>query len=215
MPGPWTCVEEWMGIDLVAFSAWASAGNYARVGYEVKVSRSDLRRELLNPGKRMRAVRWCNEFYLAVPRGLLTASELAYREPDWEPGDFTRESCPAATEPLWPSRCRRGKVEAILIGPLERTRSSYRHHVVVKCPTCQGKGTIGASRVEKTAPTLWVPNDVGLVEVDGNGCHITRRAPRRQDVPALSPSTLGQLVRWVSLRPDPRHQPHLAAPNFD
>ena len=49
MPEPWTVLEEWRGIDLLAISAWQSLGNYARIGYEIKVSRSDLRRELLKP----------------------------------------------------------------------------------------------------------------------------------------------------------------------
>lgn len=92
MVGEWTCLEELWGIDLLAWSAW---GKTARVGYEVKVSRSDYRRELLQPDKRANAVGLCDEFYFAVPAGLLTKDELAYREPgDLRPGDFERVPCP-------------------------------------------------------------------------------------------------------------------------
>jgi hypothetical protein len=92
MPGEWTCLEELFGIDLLAWSAWSKN---TRIGYEVKVSRSDYRRELLAPDKRATAVALCNEFYLAVPNGLLTSHELAYREPgDLRPSDFQRERCP-------------------------------------------------------------------------------------------------------------------------
>jgi len=75
-PGPWTCLEEWANIDLACFSAWSSA-KPPIVGYEVKVSRSDYRRELLKPGKRELAVSACHAFYFATPKGLLTKEEPA------------------------------------------------------------------------------------------------------------------------------------------
>jgi hypothetical protein len=82
--GAWTCLEEWMNIDLLAVSAWASVRpfpRYARVGYEVKVSRSDYKRELARPSKRAAAVAFCHEFYFAVPRGLLKPEEIAWTPP--------------------------------------------------------------------------------------------------------------------------------------
>lgn len=204
-PGPWTCIEEWMGIDLLAWSAWGSVGNYRRIGYEVKVSRSDLRRELLRPGKRALQVAWCNEFYFAVPRGLLKPNELDYLEPVWEPGDFDRAPCPG---PCYGT----GAVSEWFIGPLTAWQDArgnwhptYRYHVDVPCPGCSGRGYLVKSRVEREAPTLWIPRDVGLVVVDGNGCRVLQKSPVRKDVPALGVRDLGQLVRWVSTRPDPRH----------
>lgn len=228
MPGPWTCIEEWRGIDLLAFSAWSSVsgGRLDRIGYEVKVSRSDLRRELLNPDKRTANVAWCNQFYFAVPRGLLTADELAYDEPDWDPGDFLRTPCRhsrgGAEYPAWgasPGRCHKGKREALLVGPLpaphgwgtDHPYPRYRPHESYRCDACGGKGHEGISRVERDAPTIWAPKDVGLIVVDGVGTHLVRKAPRRAAVPQLGPHELGQLVRFVSMRPDPRHQPRQSA----
>lgn len=89
--GQWTCLEEWARIDLVALDAWADA---EVVGYEVKVSRSDLRAELLQPFKRAEAVSRTTRFYFAVPEGLLTPDELAFQEPDWTIEDFERAPCP-------------------------------------------------------------------------------------------------------------------------
>lgn len=95
MPGQWTCIEEWIGIDLLALNAWQKADV---IGYEVKVSRSDLRRELLKPHKRARALAATTEFYFAVPAGLLSDEEVAYEEPEWEDGDFERTPCSGVPE---------------------------------------------------------------------------------------------------------------------
>lgn len=121
--GMWVCIEEAFdgntsrcgGIDLLAMGAWRSAkakglpgaGRYERrgkldtrnciVGYEVKVSRGDFRRELYGyrssptaktqkyvppwPGKAEFALRICHYFMFAVPQGLLYDDEIARREP--------------------------------------------------------------------------------------------------------------------------------------
>lgn len=193
-PGPWTTFEEWGGIDLLAVSCWSSQGGYGRVGYEVKVSRSDYRRELLNPSKRALNVEWCNEFYFAVPEGLLTAEELAYEEPEWATEDFCRTLC---------AECVRGKVYERFIGPLPY--DGYRYMVEAPCQNCSGKGYLAKSKVESEAPTLWVPRDVGLVVVDGDRTKVLKKAPRRKEVAPLDAAELGLLLRWVSIRPDPRH----------
>lgn len=218
MPGAWTCVEEWRNIDLLAFSAWASTpgGAYARIGYEVKVSRSDLRTELLKPEKRRRNVEWCNEFYFAVPSHLLTAEELAWEEPEWQPEDFVRAPCVNAPQPgeyrgsrtVSQGPCWRGKREGPMIGPVKegyRGNPGHRPYVTVECDACQGKGYSARSHVETSAPTCWVPRDVGLIVVDGRGTRLVKKAPRRKDVPPVSNAVLGQLIRFVSMRPDPRH----------
>jgi len=205
MPGPWTCIEEWRGIDFLAFSAWSSVEKYARVGYEVKVSRSDMRSELLNPGKRQANVEWCNSFYFALPKGLLTAEELAFEEPEWAPEDWRGERCPGLSGvQCAPHRWRQKKhVVRVPVPTTERYGGQWDH---IACPTCNGRGATTKSRVERDAPTLWIPADVGLVEVDGRGTRIVKKSPRRTDVPALSVAELGQFVRWISMRPDPRHE---------
>lgn len=201
MPGPWTVIEEFRGIDVLAFSAWSSEGKYARIGYEVKVSRSDLRRELLAPSKRAQNVAWCNEFYFAVPKGLLTADELAFDEPEWERDAFSRTLCPRGR--YW------GKTRCVEEVPVPIVGETYGRWgdgwTEIPCRTCCGRGYLEKAHVETVAPTCWVPADVGLVEVDGRGTRIVKKSPRRKDVPALSPRELGNLVRWVSMRPDPRH----------
>ena len=206
MPQQWTCVEEWRGIDLLALNAWSSARRIARVGYEVKVSRSDLRSELLRPEKRAVNVAWCSLFYFAVPEGLLTADELSYREPDggFEPQDFVGTRCPMACSP------RRGRKTYLKRVPIPIVGRQYMGDWQwIKCPTCNGKGYVGKSRVLEEAPTLWVPPDVGLVVVRetswGISSEVVRRAPGR-DVEAMTNYEANRLVRWTSIRPDPRHE---------
>lgn len=221
----WTTLEEWLEIDLLAVSAWASARN---VGYEVKVSRSDYRRELLKPSKRALAVSRCHEFYFAVPKGLLKPEEIAFTEPAWEPQDFVRARCPGIPSFGAVVFTRGDEDVCVYGGPCERYRATGPgYHVTVPvpfvgehrrrlysdlsteivCPTCGGKGYTQRSRVEREAPTLWVPADVGLIEVSDSGrCHVTKRAPtRKPDNPIVSRES-AQIVRWVSVRPDPRHR---------
>lgn len=226
MPGPWTCIEELHGIDLVAFAAWSqpqprvSGVKGQRIGYEVKVSRSDLRRELLRPQKRAAAVAWCHQFYFAVPRGLLTADELAYEEPEWPDEAFTRTPCPLLAHHAWRRRRRKPRCEEIVPVPVvlgryhtfgDRTWGTGDGWTRIPCRTCGGKGHIGRSQVEQEAPTCWVPRDVGLIEVDGRGCTVVKPAPIRREVPLVGHRDLGQMVRWVSMRPDPRHHAQAAA----
>lgn len=62
-------------IDGLAFNCYPSKGHLL-VGYEVKVSRSDFLHELKQPEKRQRAVAYTDEFYFAVPLGLVHPSEV-------------------------------------------------------------------------------------------------------------------------------------------
>lgn len=245
MPGQWTCIEEWLGIDLLALNAWSKADV---IGYEVKISRSDLRRELLKPHKRADALERTTEFYLAVPAGLLTAAEIAYEEPEWEASDFDRAECPGVPQfgpevraylrerryggkcvryPYEGSRrsyCVPAPVPEVTVVPdwmrgvdgedetaraerwLQAVRYSEDKHV--PCWICGGKGYLDKSRVERDAPTCWVPRDVGLVVVSARGCRVVRHSPRRNDPKpiAVGRKNLNDLVRWVSHRPDPRHR---------
>jgi hypothetical protein len=151
IPGAWTCMEEWFGIDLLALCA-TTAGRvpYAKVGYEVKVSRADYRSELRKPEKRAEAQAMCHEFYFAVPRGILRDDEL--------PG--------------------------------------------------------GDSTPQLGSGDLYVPEDVGLVVVDGRGTKVVKKAPLNREPDDIVKQVhngagwgydLNALVRWVSARPDPRH----------
>jgi hypothetical protein len=215
-PGPWTCTEEWANIDFLAFAANSkptpARARHARIGYEVKVSRGDYRAEVLSPLKRAAAVAFCHEFYFATPAGLLNDTEKEYVEPEWEPGDFTRMPCPVSYSgdrtPEWradPGPCSRGRRQTRFVGPLEQRYGGYRPQVDVPCEECGGRGYAERSRVEREAPTLWVPADVGLVEIDERGVHVVRRAPLRDPVGLRSDGELTDLIRWISWRPDPRH----------
>lgn len=235
-PGPWTVLEEWMNVDVLAFSAWSSPPTarvgpvrHPIVGYEVKVSRSDYRRELSKPGKRAAAVAFTNAFYMAVPDGLLRPDEVAWVEEPWvlEPGSWRRVPCrysdDGAEAPHYrddPGPCIRGKRSKHVEGPLLE-HSWGRNVEPVRCDACNGRGYSERSRVELEAPKLWVPADVGLITVDENGqCKVRRKAPIRVAAPRipvemagelLDRARLTELVRWVSYRPDPRHAGRVTA----
>jgi len=94
----------------------------------------------------------------------------------------------------------------------------YARWYEVVCPTCAGAGVVGESpAVRAGAPKLWVPDDVGLVLVEESGRTIVaKRAPRRESdrraphgyhsgLVELSDYQLADLIRWASVRPDPRH----------
>ena len=216
-PGAWTCLEEFMNIDLLAIAAWtqpkpARVSN-ARIAYEVKVSRGDMRAELLNPTKRQWAVRHSHEFYFAVPHGMLTPYEITWDEPEWEAGDFTRTPCP--------NRCcrpdrRYRHTRGLGTGRTARAHGPVTEHVArwgdrtvdtwIVCDACTGAGYLAKSRVEQDAPTLWVPADCGLIEVTDRGvCKVVKRSPINRTPEPLREKTLNELVRWASFRPDRRH----------
>lgn len=56
--------------DAISMNLWKSRGLTLR-GFEVKVSRADLKRELADPAKAEGVARFCDEWYLVVPRGLV------------------------------------------------------------------------------------------------------------------------------------------------
>lgn len=62
------------------FDAWAinlyPSKNHMTVVYEVKVSRSDFLHEMANPTKREQGLQHSNEFYFAVPSGLVKPEEV-------------------------------------------------------------------------------------------------------------------------------------------
>lgn len=216
--GRWTCIEEWLNIDLLAVSAWQGARDqpsYARVGYEVKVSRADYRRELARPYKRTPAVSFCHEFYFAVPFRLLHAEELRWVPPlglDEEPSPLDRPHCPGTHG----ASCLAGLVRfghSREAATEHLRRRGFGRTYVGPCPTCHGLGYQQESpAVRAGAPYLWIPSDVGLVVVDDSGkATVWKRAPRRDPKFRMTDRLLGDLIRWVSVRPDPRHADARAA----
>jgi len=65
-------------IDAFALALWPSK-NYQRIAYEIKVSRSDWLNEIENPMKRVQAWQLSNEFWFAIPEGII------------HPGDWRRD----------------------------------------------------------------------------------------------------------------------------
>jgi len=57
-------------IDAFALNLWPSKG-FQRVAYEIKVSRGDWLAEIRNPIKRSQAWHLSNEFWFAVPAGII------------------------------------------------------------------------------------------------------------------------------------------------
>ena len=61
--------------DAIAINTWQTRGCH-RVGFEVKVSRSDYKHELEQPEKRKWLEDFCHQFYFVVPIGLVKADEV-------------------------------------------------------------------------------------------------------------------------------------------
>lgn len=61
--------------DAVAMSLWPSRG-FQIHGYEIKVSRSDLKAELEDPHKADDVGKFCDHWWIAAPAGLCTPAEL-------------------------------------------------------------------------------------------------------------------------------------------
>lgn len=172
-------LEEPFAID---FLALACHGEYSArrkavdavhpwVAYEVKVSRGDMRSELLNPSKRAYAMEVSHEFYFAVPRGLLKDKEIKFEEPgDLRHEHFAREPCEG--------RCHRSRGQR-----LAGRYGDWRSESWIVCEICGGKGYAKKSEVERKFPTLWIPKGCGLVEVTSGGSRIRKRAPLRRAKP--------------------------------
>lgn len=62
-------------IDAVGVGIWPSTGQEVH-GIEIKVSRSDWKRELAEPAKAQELMRFCNRWFLACPEGVVTADEV-------------------------------------------------------------------------------------------------------------------------------------------
>ncbi len=60
--------------DALAMNMYPSRG-LSILGFEIKVSRSDLKRELDNPNKAEEIAQFCDEWWLVVPKGLIRADD--------------------------------------------------------------------------------------------------------------------------------------------
>lgn len=69
----WNKQQRWL--DVVCMSLWPSRGLEIH-GIEVKVSRSDWRRELHDPSKADAVARFCHRFFIAAPIGVVPKAEL-------------------------------------------------------------------------------------------------------------------------------------------
>ena len=83
-PPEWACFRDvanatgWAGdrrADAVAMNLYPSRGLEIR-GFEIKTSVSDLRRELSNPDKAELVAKYCNTWWLVVPKGLTDKSDV-------------------------------------------------------------------------------------------------------------------------------------------
>jgi len=202
IPGPWVTVEEWNQIDLLAIGV-TGATKREWIAHEIKVSRGDLRIELLRPWKRDSYKTHVHRLYLAVPDGLLTPEELEFEEPEFE----YKLNCPEGCS--YHGGSTRTKIRVPVPAVREslhrgRAVSHAKDWTRIRCPGCDGLGSAEFAAIVREAPTLWIPRDVGLILVDGRSAEVFREAPLLEPE-ELDRKTLGQLVRWVSARPDPRH----------
>lgn len=64
------------GIDLFLQRGWRGRPGQVRHAIEIKISRSDFRKEIQKPSKRAGAVAVCHQFWFATPAGLVTVEEV-------------------------------------------------------------------------------------------------------------------------------------------
>lgn len=89
--------------DALVMSLWPSRGIHL-IGFEVKVSRNDFAKELADPSKAEEFARFCAQWFIAAPKGLIKPEELP---PGWglcevaETGKvrFVKPSPPREPEP--------------------------------------------------------------------------------------------------------------------
>lgn len=61
--------------DALALSVWPSRGLWM-AGVEIKVSRSDWKKEFADPEKASEFIKWCHYWYVAAPVGVVPTAEL-------------------------------------------------------------------------------------------------------------------------------------------
>lgn len=61
--------------DALAYNLYPSK-NYQKIGFEIKASKGDLRRELKDGSKSNAIAQYCDEWYLLVPKGLCDNEEI-------------------------------------------------------------------------------------------------------------------------------------------
>lgn len=95
--GDWASFVEAFGyIDFFAFMLIRTHKDYVkgeRLAYEIKVSRSDLRSELNDTKKRIRALKRSHRMYFAIPHDLLSVEERAPGGRQKQGGLYIPEEC--------------------------------------------------------------------------------------------------------------------------
>ena len=82
--------------DAVAMNMYPSRG-LAIVGFEIKVSRSDMQKELEQPKKAEEVGKFCNSWYLVVPKGLIRECDII---PDaWGILEYSEKGLRQTTKP--------------------------------------------------------------------------------------------------------------------
>jgi hypothetical protein len=87
-------------IDAFAFHTWPSE-KYRRVAYEVKASRSDLKRELDQPFKCAAALALSNEFYLVAPTDVLIGGITDHFPETWGVMSYHKGRIRTIKRALW------------------------------------------------------------------------------------------------------------------
>lgn len=73
--GQWATIVEFDVIDFLAVNCWPSRG-FEVHGHEIKVSRSDWKRELKKPHKALLSMARCDFWWVAAPDGIVQPGEL-------------------------------------------------------------------------------------------------------------------------------------------
>ena len=87
-------------LDAWAMALWPSL-RFAKIAYEVKVSRHDFFRELEHPAKRLAALSVSNRFYFAVPSGLVSLAEVPKETGLIYLSDLSVRECNVIKEAPW------------------------------------------------------------------------------------------------------------------
>lgn len=108
--------------DAIAICAYPSRG-FVTIGFEVKVSKSDLQHELDNPQKCEEMYQYVNEWFLVVPKGMI--DDITIPEPwgimEYEDGKLRQKRKPSYHD----AKLTKGFMVAFIRGRQRANRFSY------------------------------------------------------------------------------------------